>query len=209
MFCPNPNCFYLQEYTKENIIHFDKNGNCGICGASGVFNACEVRKYTGFKGNTAHIFHVGSHTCVPRDVCKRSSEIVSKALSIDPNSKPSTIQSSAVLTALRERKSWSEIKEITTKVANRKRISNKKIKQRKVFEPKENSFNGVQELKEWSDQEDKFLIYEIDQNQQYVFNSSKVKMKLAKHVDVQSAHYWEKEFCFFDGKHGLGVLMNL
>ena len=58
-------------------------------------------------------------------------------MSVDPNSKPATIQSSAVLTALRERKSWNEIKDITAKVANRKRISNEKIKQRKVFEPKE------------------------------------------------------------------------
>ena len=206
MFCPNPNCFYLQEYTGENVIHFDRKGNCGICGASGVFNAYEARKYAAFKGNTAHVFHVGSHTCVPKDVCKRPSEIVSKALSIDPNSKPSTNQSSAVLTALRERKSWNGIKDITAKVTNRKRISSEKIKQRKVFEPKGNSFN-VQELKEWSDQEDKFLIYEIDPNQQYVFKSSKMRMKLTKYVDVHSAHYLKKEFCFFTVN--MGVLMNL
>ena len=133
---PKSNCLYLQEYTRENVIHLDKKGNCDICGASGVFNACEARKYTAFKGNTAHVFYVGSHTCVPKDVCKRPSEIVSKALSVYPNSKPSTVQSSAVLTALRERKSWNEIKDITEKVANRKRISNEKIKQQKVFEPK-------------------------------------------------------------------------
>lgn len=59
------------------------------------------------------------------------------------------------------------------------------------------SLNGVQELKEWSDQEEKFLIYEIGPNQQYVFKSSKMRMKLAKYVDVQSAHYMKKEFCFF------------
>ena len=70
LLCPNPNCFYLQEYTRGNVIHFDKKGNCGICGASGVFNAYEARNYTAFKGNTAHIFHVRSHTCVPNDVCK-------------------------------------------------------------------------------------------------------------------------------------------
>ena len=51
-------------------MHFDKKGNCDICGASGVFKACESRKYIAFKGNTAHGFHVGSYTCVPKDVCK-------------------------------------------------------------------------------------------------------------------------------------------
>ena len=65
-----------------------------------------------------------------------------------------------------------------------------------MFETKGNSFNGVQELKEWADQEDKFLIYEIDPKQQYVFKSSKMRMKLTKHVDVHSAHYLKKEFCF-------------
>ena len=116
LFCPNPNCFYLQDYARENVIHFDKKGNCGICGTSGLFNTCEARKYTAFTGNTVHVFHVGSHTYVPKDVCKRPSKIVSKALSIDPNSKQSTIQRSAVLTVSRDCKSWSEIKDITPKV---------------------------------------------------------------------------------------------
>ena len=57
------------------------------------------------------------------------------------------------------------MKDITAKVANRKRIFNEKIKQRKVFESKGNSFIRVQRLKEWSDQEEQFLIYEIDPNQ--------------------------------------------
>ena len=60
------------------------------------------------------------------------------------------------------------------------------------------SFNGLQELKEWHDQEDKFLISEIDPNQQY----SKMRIRLATYVDVQSPHYLKKEFSFFDGKHG-------
>ena len=135
----------MQEYAKEKVVHFDKKGNCGICGASRVLNACEARKYTAFNRNAAHNFYVGLHTCVSKDVCKRPSEIVNKALSIDPN--PSNIQSSAVITALRKRNSWSEVKNIIAKVINRKIISNEKIRQRKVFEPKGNSFNGVQELK--------------------------------------------------------------
>ena len=96
---------------------------------------------------------------MPKDVCKRPSETVTKTLSIDPNLKPSTIQSSAVLPALRERNSLSKIKDIAAKVTNRKIISKGKIKQQKAFETKRNSANGVQELKGWSDQEDNSLTY--------------------------------------------------
>ena len=60
----------------------------------------------------------------------------------------------------------------------------------------------MQELKKWSDQEDKFLVYEIDPNQQYVFKSSKMRMKLARYVVLHSANCLKKEFCFFNGKHG-------
>ena len=58
LFYANPNCFYLQEYTRENVIHFDKKGNWGICGASGVFNTCEARKYTSFKENIQLLKHI-------------------------------------------------------------------------------------------------------------------------------------------------------
>ena len=67
---------------------------------------------------------------------------------------------------------------------------------------KEIVFNGVQELKEWSYQEDKYRIYEIDPNQQHVFKSSKMRMKLAKYVYLQSAHYMKNEICLIDGRHG-------
>ena len=36
----------------EKTIHFGKKGNCNICGVSGIFDACETRKYIAFKGNT-------------------------------------------------------------------------------------------------------------------------------------------------------------
>ena len=59
-----------------------------------------------------NFFHDGSNTCVP----KRPSQNVRKTFPIDPNSKLSIIQLSAVLTVLRECKLWSEIKDFTEKV---------------------------------------------------------------------------------------------
>ena len=60
----------------------------------------------------------------------------------------------------------------------------------------------MQELKEWRDQEDKFLISKIDLSQKYVFKSSKMRTKLATYADAQSLHHLKKELCFFNGKHG-------
>ena len=47
----------------------------------------------------------------------------------------------------------------------------------------------------------------MDPNSQYVFKSSKMRMKLGKYVDVQSAHYLNKEYRFLTVN--IGVLMNL
>ena len=51
LYHPNRNCFYPQEYTRENFMHFDEKGNCDMCGANGIFNACEAGKYIAFKRN--------------------------------------------------------------------------------------------------------------------------------------------------------------
>lgn len=112
------------------------------------------------------------------------------------------MQSSVVLTAIRERKPMTEIKEIAAKVSNLKSISNEKIKQKKEAAKKGDHFDSVIDLKEWVNESDKFLIYRVDQCQQLVFKSSKAKLKLAKNMDVHSDHYLSEEFCYSDGKDG-------
>ena len=44
----------------------------------------------------------------------------------------------------------------------------KKIKQKKVLQPDETSFAGVENLKSWTDQTDKYLIYKISINEGYI-----------------------------------------
>ena len=137
----------------EKTIHFGKKGNCNICGVSGIFDVCETRKYIAFKGNTLfkyYIFHVGSNNCVPSDACTRPSKILKKSLSINSNSKPWTIHLSAVLMALRERKSWNEIKDFAAKVGNRKSISNKENQRKESDWSKGKSVESCY-LKLWRD----------------------------------------------------------
>ena len=67
---------------------------------------------------------------------------------------------------------------ITDVVCNTKDISNEKIKQNKVLQPDGTSFAGIENLKSWTDQTDKYLIYKITINEEYVFKTSKQKLLL-------------------------------
>ena len=51
-------------------------------------------------------------------------------MNIDPQIKPSTIQGTAILSAMRSKKSWQEIDMIVKKMTDKKAISNEKIKQK-------------------------------------------------------------------------------
>lgn len=54
-----------------------------------VTDICGGKEVYSFKGkySTCHVFHAGSNTRVAKDVCKQTSEIVSKTLSTYPYSK--------------------------------------------------------------------------------------------------------------------------
>ena len=88
-------------------------------------------KYIAINNLTANIFHYGIYTYGDRQRNKRPTELVSDAITINPRIKPSEIQGRAILKAMRERRSWAEIKKTTVKsVTKKKAISNEKNKQR-------------------------------------------------------------------------------
>ena len=116
--------------------------------------------------------------------------------------KPSAIQSSVILKAIRERRPRKEIISITDIVWITKDISNEKNKQKKVLQPDGTSFAGIENLKSWTDQTDKYLIYKITINEEYVFKTSKQKLLLENDMDSCSSHYSNNEFCYFEGKVG-------
>ena len=100
--------------------------------------------------------------------------------------KPSAIQSSVILKATRESRPWKEVMSITDVVCNTKDISNEKIKQNKVLQPDGTSFAGIENLKSWTDQTDKYLIYKISIHEEYVFKTSKQKLLLANDMNSRS-----------------------
>ena len=99
-------------------------------------------------------------------------KLVESSIATNPFAKPSEIQSNAILADLRQRTVQS--------VTNIKDISNEKIKQKKKLTPQKNIFESIRDLKSYVDEKDKYLIYKIDENKQFVFKTSKLKMQLAR-----------------------------
>ena len=73
-----------------------------------------------------------------------------------PSAAPSEIQTTAILSALRERKLWSDVKRKVADVSNRETISNEKIKHKNSLEPLCTSFDAVMKFKQCADEHDIF-----------------------------------------------------
>ena len=64
-------------------------------------------------------------------------------------------------------------------MTNIKDMSNEKIKRTKKLTPQDESH---QDLKSYVDEKGKYLIYKIDENKQFVFKTSKLKIQLAREM---------------------------
>ena len=144
-----------------------KNFVCIFCGAIGKKIDCPARKYISINDLTANIFHYGIHTCGDRQRNKRLTELVSDAITINPRIKPSQIQGRVILKAMRERRSWAEIKKTVRSVTNKKAISNETIKQRQKMQPLGTSLLAIND-----DMNDKLYVYKVDENEQIIFKTS-------------------------------------
>ena len=116
---------------------------------------------------------------------------------------PSAIQKNAILRDIRARKEWDDVNTTIKQVACKKTISNEKIKQTKSIYEHGFEYKAVKDFKDYMDKKDKFLVYEINENEHYVFKSSKSKLKMAK--DMMQVSPYDQEFCCFDGKENRTV----
>ena len=67
-----------------------------------------------------------------------------------------------------------------------------------MLQSKGKSFEGIENLKAWIDEIDKYLICKIGPKE-YVFKTSKLKLDFASKINSVD-HYLNEQFCFFDGK---------
>ena len=123
-------------------------------------------------------------------------------MQINPTAIPASIQSTAIISVIRQRKSWNDIMTTTKNVKSCHLISDEKKKQRKTIEPQGYGFHAVISLKRFTDEKDTLLLYEISENAQYVFKSSSSKMYIANLISKDPGHFLCEEHCNFDGKEG-------
>ena len=199
---PNTECLYFQQYKYRNRVSFKNNGICKYCSASGNHLPYVAGKYVAYSSDKmATIYHIGDHTCFPRDIHKRLPDVVKSALSVSSAIKPSEIQSMAILSDLKSRKDWKVVEKTAKKVASVKTISNEKTKQKSKIQPNGEGFAAVSELKSYTDLQDPLLIYAVNGNEQYVFKTSTAQMKVALEMDEDGDHFIHNEYCHFDGNH--------
>ena len=118
--CPNPNFLFILKFEDRNRLKFNSWRISELCGALGEAVACPAGKHTAYiSEKKERIFHFGTHTCKTKFVNNRPADLVPAARSVDPKTKLSQIQGSAILTAIRKRKSWNEAE----KLLNRSLIS--------------------------------------------------------------------------------------
>ena len=141
-YCPNNECNYRNDFDNvPNYLHF-KDERYNICGATGIPVACLARKYIAYKRDEAHICHIANHSGEAKNI-SRPAEHVSKVLLTTPSATPSEIQTTAILSALREHKPWSDVKRKVAEISNRKTISNEKISRRRVLSHSQQALSSV------------------------------------------------------------------
>ena len=146
------------------------------------------------------VYHIGNHVCTCKLKFKRPTNLVSQAISQDPMTKPTKIQSNAIIAALREKEPWDTVLDRVSAAIDEKVISNEKIKQNKKVYNFGASFDGVVQAKSYFDEKDKYLIYNVDESAATVFKTSNEKMKMAHNLDQDNDHFLNTEFIFFDEK---------
>ena len=90
---------------------------------------------------------------------------------------------------------------------DKKWISNEKQKMKKDIEPVGHNFEAVVTFEEYCDKKDQYYVYKINDRRgnpdkaTFVSKTSEQKANMALNMDRDGEHYFNEEFCFFDGKH--------
>ena len=95
------------------------------------------------------MYHYDQDECRAKLVQQRQADIIAQAMKSNPTIKHSAIQSQTVLTTVLEL--LDQIFNIAKKVTDRRKISNEKIKQTKLQQPKGTSFESIREYKKHTD----------------------------------------------------------
>ncbi|CAB3994344.1 Angiopoietin-1 receptor [Paramuricea clavata] len=110
----------------------------------------------------------------------RATEDVQRKVAENPDATPAQIQSSLILSKMRECRDWLEVEQAAISLSDKKWISTEKQKMKKA----------TNHLLWWKENDRK----------SFVFKTSKLKAKFALNMDQSGEHILNNEFCYFDGK---------
>ena len=116
-----------------------------------------ARKYVAKNDSGYIIYHIGNHVCTCELKFKRPANLVSQAISQDPMTKPTKMQSNVIIAVLRKKEPWDTVLDKVSAVIDEKAISNEKIKQNKMVYNFGASFDGGVQAKSYFDEKDKYL----------------------------------------------------
>ena len=71
---------------------------------------------------------------------------------------------------------------------------------KRVLQPSD-GIEAVVSLKDYNDIKYEFLVFKIDENDQYIFNTSSAKMKFVSEMNCNCDHFLHDEYCLFGGNH--------
>ena len=206
--CTNESCDFKKEYGLCNNRQFDKKTNaCRVCGESGKYIPCTARKYIAKRASKLLVYYCDEHTCPFTAYSERATDDVRRKVAENLDATPAQIQSSVILTKLRQCRDWSEVEKAVTSVSDKRWISNEKARMKQKNEPYGHDLEAVAHFKEYTDVRDPYYIYKLKYNssdkfggQSYVFKTSKLKIKCALNMDRAGERLLKDECCYFDGK---------
>ena len=102
--CINSTCDFKKEYGVVNRTHFDKTRICSICGCTGKYVQCDVRRYIASCGKKTRVYHHGKHTYPVINVKSKEGpkEEVNRQLHENPNLTPSQIPSNLIISQMKQ-----------------------------------------------------------------------------------------------------------
>ena len=122
--CPNILCLYFKGFEKLNELNFDRENRCKFCSAAGIHLQCDAWKHVAYTENQTEIFiyHYGQHSFKAKHLNKRPKSEVSKAISVNSSVKPSQIHSNNIVSAIRNKRPWTEVEKVVKSFASIKNI---------------------------------------------------------------------------------------
>ena len=160
--CKNEACAFKKEYGVTNSTQFDKKTNCcSVCGVEGKYVPCSARKYIVKRSRKLYVYHHGDHTCPCVPATNRATEDIHRKIIENPDATPAQIQSSLILSKMREGCAWSEVEQAAVSLSDKKWISNKKQEIKKNNEPFGHDFEALAHFKLYTDVCDPYYLYEL------------------------------------------------